>query len=335
MFAFHRQPLKAINIYLTYFITTTIFIRLPVWAFMPAIPALRPRPSWPFRRALILQAVKALVQLFFDIGFPVSTGHDPEKIAPSPAASESGFPWIVGEPKELADRISNNVQAVRTAGYWFYASPTNIGGVEHASSDELVILHLHSGGHVMGSAHPKGGPTGPACNGLESSTVRRKSNGFLLVVIGLRPPLRFLRQTRFRPAYSIVSLVFRGGNLAISLVRHLASNASSVLSLPVPRGLVLTSPSVEWGVTHDGTECSWRLNSASDYSIPFFGGCTQESLLGNLPIEMAYTSPWTSPASQKLHPADVEHLFQGFPATFVLSRYPHVLRPTPQEYRQR
>ncbi|KAJ7855946.1 hypothetical protein B0H14DRAFT_3644752 [Mycena olivaceomarginata] len=114
------------------------------------LPALRPRPSWPFRRALILQAVKALVQLFFDIGFPVSTGYDPEKIASSPAASESGFAWvdplihdqIVGELKELADR--NDVQAVRTAGYWFYASSANIGGVGQASSDEVVILHLHS-----------------------------------------------------------------------------------------------------------------------------------------------------------------------------------------------
>jgi hypothetical protein len=133
----------AFRIYLTYLITTTTSIRLPVWAFMAAIPALRPRPSWPFRRALILQAVKALVQLFFDIGFPVNTGYDPENIASSPAASESGFAWV--DPltlKELADR--NDVQAVRTAGYWFYASSTNIDRVEQASSDELAILHPHS-----------------------------------------------------------------------------------------------------------------------------------------------------------------------------------------------
>jgi hypothetical protein len=203
----------AFRIYLTYFITPTTSIRLPVWAFMAAIPALRPRPSWPFRRALILQAVKALVQLFFDIGFPVDTGYDPENIASSPAASESGFAWV--DPltlKELADR--NDVQAVRTAGYWFYAS-SNIGGVEQVSSDEVVILHLHSSfpPHFTGArldANQVGAMLWdrrtrkvdrPALSATVFSSTVRKSNGFSLVVIGLRPPLRF------RPAYSIVSLV--------------------------------------------------------------------------------------------------------------------------------
>ncbi|KAJ7217309.1 alpha/beta-hydrolase [Mycena pura] len=349
MFAFRQQPLKAI--YLTYFVASTIFIRLPVWALMAAIPALRPRPSWPFRRALIFHAMKALVQLFFDIGFPVSMGHDSEKIASSPTASESGFAWvepladeqIVGELKELA--ALNNVQAVRTAGYWFHAAaPKNIGSVKNAAPDEIVILHLHSGGHVMGSAHPKGGPAGPVCNGLLqhcSKITRIFSCGYRLASCvpfpaanpfpaGLLDSLagyRYLVHTvGFQPQQIFVSGDSSGGNLAISLVRYLANNASSALSLPVPRGLVLISPSVEWGITHDGPESSWRLNLASDYSTPFFRGYTQKSLLGNLTTDMAYTSPWISPGSLKLHPDDVENLFQGFPATFILSGEAEIAR---------
>jgi acetyl esterase/lipase len=39
---------------------------------------------------------------------------------------------------------------------------------------------------------------------------------------------------------------------------------------------------------------------------------------------MAYTSPWT--VLQKLHPGDVEHFFQGFPATLVLSGEAEIAR---------
>jgi hypothetical protein len=97
----------------------------------------------------MLHVMKALVGLFFDIGFPVAIGQHPEDIASSPTASETGFTWvepvadeqIVGELKDLA--ALNNVKAAQTNGYW-YTSPTNIGTVESASPDEKVIMHLHS-----------------------------------------------------------------------------------------------------------------------------------------------------------------------------------------------
>ncbi|KAJ7018386.1 hypothetical protein C8F04DRAFT_1151795 [Mycena alexandri] len=100
-------------------LATALFIRLPFWLFMAAIPALRPRRSWPFRRALILHGMKAFVALFFDIGFPVSVAQDPELIASSSTANETGFTGvdplaeqqIVSELRELAAR--NNVRALR------------------------------------------------------------------------------------------------------------------------------------------------------------------------------------------------------------------------------
>ncbi|KAJ6594256.1 alpha/beta-hydrolase [Mycena capillaripes] len=356
MFTFHRQPLK--TLYLTYFLVTTIFIRLPCWTLMAAIPALRPRKSWPFRRALILHVMKALVGLFFDIGFPVSVGQNPEEIASSPTANETGFTWVdpvddeqvVGELKELAAR--NNVKAVRTAGYW-YTSPTNSGTVDKAAPNEKVIMHLHSGGHVMGSAHPKAGPAGPFCNGLlqhcsqvtrvfscgyrlASSAPFPATNPFPAGVLDSLAGYNYLVHTiGFQPQHIFVCGDSAGGNLAIALIRYLANNAFSVLSLPVPRGLILVSPSVEWGITHDGPKSSWRLNIGSDYSGPFFRGYTQRSLLGNLPVDFAFTSPWLSPASLKLRSSDVETLFKGFPATFILAGEAEIARDSIRTVRDR
>ncbi|KAJ6589904.1 alpha/beta-hydrolase [Mycena vulgaris] len=348
MFAFHRQPLK--TIYLAYFLATTILIRLPLWTIIAAIPPLRPRRSWPFRRVLIFRAMKASVGVYFDVGFPVSIGQDPGQCAASSTARETGFTWveplaeeqIVGELKELA--ALNNVQAVRTAGYWFQAAPEDIGTVKKAAKDEKVIMHLHSGGHVFGSAHPKGGPSGPICNGLlqhctqvtrifscgyrlSSSSPFPEANPFPAAVLDSLAGYNYLIHTvGFQPQNVVVCGDSAGGNLAISVVRYLANEAFSVLSLPVPRGLILVSPSVEWGITHDGPKSSWRLNADSDYSVPFFQGYTQKSLLGNLPVEMAYTSPWISPGSLKIQASDVEHLFRGFPVTFILSGEAEIAR---------
>jgi hypothetical protein len=136
-----------------------------------------------------------------------------------------------------------------------------------------------------GIGAPKSGPTGPVCNGLlqHCSKVKRifacgyrlaSSAPFPAGLLDCLAGYRYhVHEVGFQPQHIFVSGdssgdfpllsicnltdTFRGGNLAISLVRYLASNASSVLSFPAPRGLVLISPSVEWGVTHDGPESSW------------------------------------------------------------------------------
>ncbi|KAJ7864032.1 alpha/beta-hydrolase [Mycena leptocephala] len=354
-FAFHRQPLK--TVYLAYFLTTTLFVRLPCWALVAAIPALRRRKSWPFRRALMLHVMKALVGLFFDIGFPVAIGQHPEEIASSPTANETGFTWvepvakeqIVGELKDLA--ALNNVKAARTSGYW-YTSPTNIGTIESASPDEKVIMHLHSGGHVMGSAHPDGGPAGPFCTDLlrhcsqvkrifscgyrlASSTPFPVANPFPAAVLDSIAGYNYLVHTvGFQPQHIFICGDSAGGNLAIALIRYLAQNTFSVLSLPVPGGLILASPTVEWGITHNATNSSWRLNRGSDFSGPFFRGYTLRSLLGNLPVDFAFKSTWISPASLSLSPYD-ENLFKGFPATFILAGGAEIALDSIETFRDR
>ncbi|KAJ7600543.1 Alpha/Beta hydrolase protein [Mycena floridula] len=122
----------------------------------------------------------------------------------------------------------------------------------------------------------------------------------------------------YQPKNIIISGDSTGGNLAIGLVLYLSKNTfPETLALPVPGALILLLPSVEWSLTHDGPNSSWRRNQASDYGVPFFAlGYSHRSLLGKLPADTAITSPWISPGSRKLKP--IENLFVGFPPTYIL-----------------
>ncbi|KAJ7574266.1 alpha/beta-hydrolase [Mycena floridula] len=336
-FAFRSQPLKAV--YLLYFILSTLFIRLPFWALVASIPAWRPRRSWSFIRSIQFLGMKTLVKAFFHFGFPLFPGHDPRDVASSPTAvEETGFVWvqplvaeqIVGELEHMAE--INGVIAMPTSGYWFGSVPK----LEEITATDKVILHLHSGGHVMGSAHSKSGPAVPVSNGflqhyprikrifscsyrLSSSFPYPALNPFPAGLLDALAGYNYLVHTLgYQPKNIIISGDSAGGNLAIGLVLYLSKNTfPETLALPVPGALILLSPSVEWSLTHDGPNSSWRRNQASDYGVPFFAlGYSRRSLLGKLPADTAITSPWISPGSRKLKP--IENLFAGFPPTYIL-----------------
>lgn len=90
------------------------------------------------------------------------------------------------------------------------------------------------------------------------------------------------------------------------------------MAFPIPGALLLVSPTVEWAITHTGPDSSWKRNVRSDYSQRFFDGYTQKCLLGKLPEEMAYLSPWISPGSLKLPSDVVDGMFKGFPCTYIV-----------------
>jgi acetyl esterase/lipase len=222
----------------------------------------------------------------------------------------------------------------------------------------------------MGSAHPQGGPAGPFCTDLlrhcsqvkrifscgyrlASSTPFPAANPFpaavldslagynyLVHTVGFQPQHIFICGDSAGRFYRVFSRAntdhdhLEGGNLAIALIRYLAQNTFSVLSLPVPRGLILVSPTVEWGITHNATNSSWRLNRGSDFSGPFFRGYTLRSLLGNLPVDFAFKSPWISPASPSLSPYD-ENLFKGFPTTFIMAGEAEIALDSIETFRDR
>jgi len=187
----------------------------------------------------------------------------------------------------------------------------------------------------MGSAHPNGGPAGPACSGLleHSSSVRRifscsyrlassspfpNKNPFPAGLLDALAAYHYLlKEVGASPQNITVYGDSSGGNLALALARYLTVNTFPT-SFPVPGALLLFSPTVEWAVTHTAPNGSWKRNQRTDFSQSFFRGYTQRSLLGKLPTETAYVSPWISPASLKL-PADVlKGMFKGFPRTYIV-----------------
>ncbi|KAH9846564.1 hypothetical protein C2E23DRAFT_890743 [Lenzites betulinus] len=121
-FAYSSPALKAL--YLLGAVPVLIFVRLPYWIFTSAIPALRPRRSWPFQRALLSRALSVTTAVMYDIGFPPREGN-PDK--DSVKQETTGFVWVEAAPSELVvGEIAeyarkNHVAPARVYGYWYGA----------------------------------------------------------------------------------------------------------------------------------------------------------------------------------------------------------------------
>lgn len=150
---------------------------------------------------------------------------------------------------------------------------------------------------------------------LSSSAPFPAANPFPAALLDAAATYYYLLHTiGFQPKQVIISGDSAGGHLATALVRYLAINRFP--TLPVPGGLLLISPTVDWAVTHIGKDCSIVRNASSDYCNQFFAGYTKRSLLGTLPEEQAAANAWISPAS--LNVKNAEGLFKGLPKTYVL-----------------
>lgn len=141
-------------------------------------------------------------------------------------------------------------------------------------------------------------------------------NAFPAALFDALAAYRYLVHTLgFRPQNIVVAGDSAGGHLAIALTRYLAS--AEIAVLPPPGALLLTSPAVEWAVTHDREGGSWRGNQNTDIATPFFETeYTARGLAGNLPSDAGRTNAWISPASTAL--PEAEGHFKGFPKTFVI-----------------
>ena len=143
MFAFRSQPLKFA--YLLVAIPVTLFIRLPYWVFISAVPAFRPRKSWGMKRALGRHVFAATVAMFYDIGLPPAEG-SPDKDSASPGAT--GFVWVDPVPSELVTgelssyASRNHVQPARVYGYWYGARDESGKHGQRAIKGERVFYYL-------------------------------------------------------------------------------------------------------------------------------------------------------------------------------------------------
>lgn len=153
---------------------------------------------------------------------------------------------------------------------------------------------------------------------LVSSDPFPRKNAFPAALLDALAAYRYLVHTLGVPPQNVVVAGdSAGGHLALTLARYLAGAGIAVL--PPPGALLLTSPSVEWAVTHDGEGASWRGNWRTDVCMPFFETeYTARGLAGNLPPDAVRTNAWISPASRKLPEKTVEGLLSGLPRTLVI-----------------
>ncbi|KIJ64873.1 hypothetical protein HYDPIDRAFT_89764 [Hydnomerulius pinastri MD-312] len=337
MFELRHQPLK--TVYLLYSVVSILFVRLPFWVVSSLVPAWRPRPTWPLSRTVIVYGLQAFVSIAFSIGS--FSGDDAEKS--SKDADKLGFVWVEPVPAELLKgevasiAATNKVEPVRRHGYWY---GKGVGGGSHggkAQPDEKVLYHFHGGGYIVGttgSASPAA-QTGPAmadlvghfspvldrafCMGyrISSSPPFKAANPFPAALLDALAGYRYLVETLgFKPNNIILCGDSAGGHLAFTLARYLTQE--SFPSLLPPGALILLSPTVDWGCTHDDDAgCSMTRNKSSDFVEHFLhSGYTARSLRGSLPAESTEKNSWLSPASLRI---DTRGLYANFPPTYLMA----------------
>lgn len=328
-----HQPFKAI--YLAFAIAS-IILRLPIWILISLVPAFRGRSSWTLGRAVLVKAARVYFGAIFTTGAFELGRIDPQRFAKK--EQEVGLVWIDATPDLIQGDIkkyaqANKVSAVHVPAYLFGERDSNGRVGQPAKPDEKVILAFHSGGWVMGDASPIG-VSAPMMKDmlaqwpqfrrllnveyrLASGAPWRTENPFPAALIDAIAAYNYLiNELHFRPENVMVIGESAGGTLGLQLVRYAAQ--ARLPQLPTPGGLLLLSPSMDWGRTFEtGPESSWYRNADSDWVGPFTAGYAGAALLGHLPAEEAQHNAWISPASTKLGSTD--GIFEGFPPTLVFA----------------
>jgi acetyl esterase/lipase len=118
----------------------------------------------------------------------------------------------------------------------------------------------------------------------------------------------------FKPSNILVLGDSAGGTLTTQFTKYTV--VSGVSSLPPPGGILLLSPSMDWGETHTHSESTMLRHRPTDWILAFNQGYCSRAMLGHLPWSEAQTNWWFSPASLALH--EKKGTFNGFPATMFL-----------------
>ncbi|CDO74475.1 hypothetical protein BN946_scf184979.g30 [Trametes cinnabarina] len=256
-----------------------------------------------------------------------------EKDAPSIAWVEPVPPeLIVDEIHDLAER--NGVKPMKVGGFWL--GPKGSDGIagQPAKPDERVIYYFHGGAHVRGSAHPSSA-MGAGYEGLlqhlgpntrifsleyrlASAAPFAQENPFPAALLDAIAGYRYLIHTvGFNPRQVIISGDSSGGGLALNLVRYLA--LYKLPQLPQAGGLLLLSPTMDWGKTYaDDPNSAYCRNVRSDFVETVMEvDYTPRALRGNMPEDFVRKSLWISPGSREAEwkPG----AFSGLPPTFILA----------------
>ncbi|KAH9885837.1 alpha/beta-hydrolase [Cubamyces lactineus] len=331
LFVFRKQPLKTIYVISVVFYTLA---SIPVLVIKYALPSQRPRQSWTLKRALIVHLIRSAVGR---LAYGAAPFQDPplasyKKDARLIVAIEPTPDLVVGEIRELAEK--NGVKPEKLAGFWI--GPTGPDGVagQRARPEERVVMHCHGGAHIMGGAHSSHS-TGPCYQGylehfgsnirvfvpeyrLASASPFPAANPFPASLLDAIASYRYLVQdVGFEPHQIILAGDSAGGGIALNLARYLA--IADLPDLPQAGGLLLLSPTMDWGRTYanDPDSCYSRNAKADFVEGVMESGYTPRALCGALPLEFARTSAWISPGSRETE--WTPETFAGLPPTLIVA----------------
>ncbi|CAE6424373.1 unnamed protein product [Rhizoctonia solani] len=338
---FHVQPFR--SIYVCYRVGI-VLTKLPIWTLLH-FGGLRPRQPWSLKKTLLVKAFAHLIGKYV----PITTGdffaRDHTKEVAAKDCQDARFIWIdgispdliTGELKQFADACETTPHRIPAYGFGKWGTAPD---VSLANDGECVMLNLHGGGFIAGSAHPEdftaNVPRGFVQYG-ESAVTRVLSVDYRVsashpypvaapfptaIIDGLAGYVYLTRGLGFKPRNVVVCGDSAGGNLALGLVRYLCD--SPELGLGMPGGLVLISPWVDviaTAVRAPGNHIA--RNQKSDYVQPSThypaGVYSYLSYLGGLTIEDTRKNVYLSPASFELDPAVVPGMFARFPRTYIVS----------------
>ncbi|KAJ2913148.1 hypothetical protein MD484_g7279, partial [Candolleomyces efflorescens] len=294
----------------------------------------RARPSWTFKRALLLNVVRHFTKLTFETGttpvanhLAIKSGKGVNGVWIDPATE-----LITGDLEKWAEIAK--VKAIRLPGYWFHQKGSNVSVGSPAQPGEKVVLNLHGGAYVRMSAHPSD-PTANIVKGLLKHTpsIRRVfsveyrlssgkpfSDGlhpFPTALIDALAGYNYLvNVVGYSPSDIIICGDSAGGNLAHALTRYLVENQDSTNpKLPAPPGaLILLSPWSDLSKSHDGKGSAVNYVNSDYLSADNRIEYAKDAFTGPHGRVIADSSPYISPAC--ILPG-FEVSFKGFPRTFI------------------
>ncbi|CAE6418605.1 unnamed protein product [Rhizoctonia solani] len=325
-----------------------ILVKIPFHVVLYLIRINKLRPSWTLAKVLILSAVREVINAPARTG--ITGGRDHTKEVAAKDCQDARFIWVDGVPPELivgeVRRLARacRAQSVRIPAYGFgkWRSTRDL-----ARSGEKVILNLHGGGYIIGTAHPEdltaNIPRGYLAQGISRvlsvdyrlssthpyPTVAPFPSALLDALAGY---VYLTRRLKFKPYNVIVSGDGAGGNLALALTRYLRD--SPELGLGMPGGLVMISPWADPVCTYHSTltdKSPARVNARTDFlKLPRYENDFKSrhwyalcALIGPISVEDAARNPYITPGSLRL--GDKTGLFKDFPPSYIVGGEAEVL----------
>lgn len=349
-FVFRRAPFKALYLLST---VATLLVKLPGWLAILAFPSARQKPSWSFKRALLVSVFQHVSPALNKIG-PIKASPDFQSITESKAATGV---WCEPKPEFITGRVRKwaeaaKVETIRVPGYWYNSPRSELAAVARAQPDEKVFYHFHAGAYIMETAHPQGIST-PVVTGLleKAKSVNRlfsleyrlsssapfpTANPFPAALIDAVTGYNYLiSELGFKPGNIIIVADSAGGHLALSFLRYLVETSI----LPVPGSFIALSPLCDITSSHLSIPDSSLVFETDVIGRLDEGllGWAWESFAGPLhddPNDGPTKNPYLSPASVS---PDIESTisFKGFPETFLVSGGAERIRDAVRTLKQR